>query len=83
MKLKYGVLVLAVLNALVLAWQLKVFSWWGVEPTTHREPTRVQQQIRPEVLHATPEGAMRSGVGRAPDAAGASPIQPPLAPFVR
>ena len=48
--LKYWLALLLVLNAAVLAWQWDAFARWGHGPNAHREPERLQQQVRPEAL---------------------------------
>jgi hypothetical protein len=48
--LKYGVGLLVLLNAAVLAWQWDTFAPWGYSPQANREPERLQQQLRPEAL---------------------------------
>jgi hypothetical protein len=48
--LKYWLAILLLLNALVLAWQWDAFARWGHGPQVHREPERLQQQIRPEAM---------------------------------
>ncbi|PUE50641.1 hypothetical protein B9Z47_02515 [Limnohabitans sp. 2KL-1] len=62
MKLKYVIGILWVLNAAVLAWQWNAFARWGWGPDRHREPERVQQQIRPEALkfEVVPKPAARA-----------------------
>jgi hypothetical protein len=41
---------LLVLNAIVLAWQWDAFARWGHGPHQHREPVRLQEQVKPEAL---------------------------------
>ena len=48
--LKYWLAILLVLNAVVLAWQWDAFARWGHGPNQGREPERLQQQVRPEVI---------------------------------
>jgi hypothetical protein len=50
LKLKWWLLFLLGLNAVVLAWQWDAFARWGHGPHVHREPERLQQQIRPEAM---------------------------------
>jgi hypothetical protein len=48
--LKFWLALLLLLNAAVLAWQWDAFARWGHGPNAHREPERLQQQVRPEAL---------------------------------
>jgi hypothetical protein len=48
LKLKWWLLLLLCLNAVVLAWQWDLFARWGYGPNVHREPERLKQQILPE-----------------------------------
>jgi hypothetical protein len=48
--LKFWLALLLVLNAAVLAWQWDAFARWGHGPHQHREPERLQQQVKPEAL---------------------------------
>lgn len=54
MKLKIGIVILLLLNAAVLAWQLNLGAPWELGPDRQREPERLQQQIRPEALRVVP-----------------------------
>lgn len=76
MKLKYATVILLLLNATVLAWQWDAFARWGFGPNLHREPERLQQQIRPEALtyETVPARASASAAAvdtAAPDASAA------------
>ena len=72
--LKYGLAILLALNAAVLAWQWDAFARWGHGPNQHREPERLQQQIKPEALKfEVPPKAERP---TAPGAAATNPAQP-------
>ncbi len=51
---KYSLIILLGLNALVLAWQWDAFAHWGHGPNRQREPERLQQQVRPEALKFEP-----------------------------
>lgn len=44
------VVLLLLLNAAALAWQWELFAPWGWAPQTAREPERVLNQIRPELI---------------------------------
>jgi hypothetical protein len=48
--LKYWLALLLVLHALVLAWHWGALAPLGLGPVEHREPERMQQQVRPEAL---------------------------------
>ncbi len=48
--LKFWLVLLLLLNAVLLAWQWDAFARWGHGPQQHREPERMQQQVRPEAL---------------------------------
>jgi len=54
MMLKLGVGILLLLNAALLAWQWGLMTPWGFDPHGHREPARLAQQIKPEILSVTP-----------------------------
>ena len=57
--LKGLAMALIVLNLLFWLWSngsLKVFGWGPVDP---REPQRVEEQLRPEVLHVLPPDQRR------------------------
>lgn len=71
--LKYWLSLLLSLNALVLAWQFDAFAPWGFGPNQDREPERLGQQIRPDVLKLPSERPVLppSGAGQAMDAAAA------------
>ena len=72
--MKYWLAILLVLNAAVLAWQWDAFARWGHGPNKHREPERLQQQVRPEALKfELPSKANRPST---PDAAASTPSQP-------
>jgi hypothetical protein len=72
--LKYWLAILLVLNAAVLAWQLDAFARWGHGPNQHREPERLQQQIKPEALKfEVPAKAERPA---ATEATASTPAQP-------
>ncbi len=72
--MKYWLAILLVLNAAVLAWQWDAFARWGHGPNKHREPERLQQQVRPEALKfEVPAKAERPA---APEAAATTPAQP-------
>lgn len=91
MKLKYAIVILLLLNAAVLAWQWDAFAHWGWGPNLHREPERMQQQIRPEALTFETAPARAAVVDAlapdasaalvtASDAASAAVASPTLAP---
>lgn len=95
MKFKSALVILLLLNVAVLAWQWDAFAHWGFGPNLHREPERMQQQIRPEALtfEAVPAGAAASAaaadavhpdasaaLASASDAASAPAVSPVLAP---
>ena len=69
MKLKYATVILLLLNATVLAWQWDAFARWGFGPNLHREPERLQQQIRPEALTFETVPARSSASAAAPEVA--------------
>lgn len=69
MKLKYATVILLLLNATLLAWQWDAFARWGFGPHLHREPERLQQQIRPEALTFQTVPARASASAAAVDAA--------------
>ena len=71
MKLKYATVILLLLNATLLAWQWDAFARWGFGPHLHREPERLQQQIRPEALTFQTVPARASASAAAPDASAA------------
>ena len=75
MKLKYGVGILVLLNAVLLAWQWGLFAPWGFDPHGHREPARLAQQIQPEALTVSPLSAQTPGK----PALVAEPVLPPVA----
>lgn len=54
MMLKFGVGILLLLNASLLAWQWGLMTPWGFDPHGHREPARLAQQIKPQDLLVTP-----------------------------
>lgn len=93
-KLKYAMAILLLMNATLLAWQWDAFARWGFGPNQHREPERMQQQIRPETLtfETVPARSSASAaaaadaqspdasVAQASDAASAAVASPAAAP---
>ena len=67
--LKFWLVLLLLLNAVLLAWQWDAFARWGHGPQQHREPERMQQQVRPEALKFE---VMPPAPARPPPAADAS-----------
>jgi hypothetical protein len=53
--LRWLVLALLAANLLVLAWGQ---GWFGGGPGTQREPWRVQQQVRPDIVRVLPPGTV-------------------------
>lgn len=51
MKMRGWIVVLLLLNALALAWHWGVFERWGWGPNAQREPERLRQEIKPELLN--------------------------------
>lgn len=91
MKLKWWLLILLCLNALVLAWQWDAFAPWGYGPQVHREPERLQQQIRPESMQlerlpltdAVPGSAPPSSAAEQPGTAADAPGEAPVGAAVQ
>lgn len=54
--LRFLVLLLVLLNALYYAWSHQMLQDYGLAPAEQREPARLQQQIRPELLIIRPAG---------------------------
>lgn len=80
MKLKIALFILLCLNATVLAWQWDAFARWGWGPNLHREPERLQQQIRPDALAFETEPARSSAsaaaTAQAPDLDASAALAP-------
>jgi hypothetical protein len=74
MMLKFGVGILLLLNAGLLAWQWGLIAPWGLDPHGHREPSRLAQQIQPETLTVTPLSAQVT----AGQTSEALPVSPPV-----
>lgn len=76
MKLKHWLVILLLLNAAALAWQWDVLARWGWGPNVHREPERLQKQIRPEALVVRPLGQRLSASTAPAEVTADAPVLP-------
>jgi hypothetical protein len=76
MKMRWWMAILLLLNAMALAWQWDAFGRWGWGPNVQREPERLNEQIKPEILKITLPGQEAS----APASAVAPASEPVLTP---
>jgi hypothetical protein len=76
MTMRRWIAIFLLLNALAMAWQWDAFGRWGWGPNVQREPERLNEQIKPEILKITLPGQEAS----APASAVAPASEPVLTP---
>ncbi len=67
--LRLLILLLLLANLLFFAWSQGLLALFGFAPATQREPQRLGNQIRPELVQVLPASASVTGGGAAPAAA--------------
>lgn len=63
-------------NLVYAAWHAGLFGFIGLRPATQRDPARLEQQVRPQVLRVLSPAAAASAAAAAASAAAVGPLPP-------